>query len=99
MRHRGSRDSAEGAASPGRADREHTGDAGGNGRRVRLSVGDFEVAETERRGAAVPLLVDLSYSMALRGTWAAAKQTALALHVLMRTRFPQDALQVAGFSN
>ena len=68
--------------------------------RVGLDAGDFEVAETERRGgAAVCLLVDLSYSMALRGTWAAAKQTALALHALLRTRFPQDALQVVGFSN
>src|SRR6202000_2128654 len=67
--------------------------------RVRLDPGDFEVAETERRGgAAVSLLVDLFYSMALRGTWAAAKQTALALHALMRMRFPQDALQVVGFS-
>jgi uncharacterized protein with von Willebrand factor type A (vWA) domain len=37
--------------------------------------------------------------MALRGTWASAKQTALALHALMRMRFPQDALQVVGFSN
>jgi uncharacterized protein with von Willebrand factor type A (vWA) domain len=68
--------------------------------RVRLDPGDFEVAETEQRGgAAVSLLVDLSYSMALRGTWAAAKQTALALHALMRMRFPQDALQVVGFSD
>ncbi|HET9897753.1 MAG TPA: hypothetical protein VFQ44_22720 [Streptosporangiaceae bacterium] len=72
----------------------------GPGRRVRLSVSDFEVAETERRAsAAVCLLVDLSYSMALRGTWSAAKQTALALYSLVRTRFPQDALQVIGFSN
>jgi uncharacterized protein with von Willebrand factor type A (vWA) domain len=68
--------------------------------RVRLSASDFEVGETERRNAAaVCLLVDLSYSMALRGTWAAAKQTALALHALLRTRFPQDAIQVVGFSN
>ncbi len=67
---------------------------------VRLAVSDFEVAETERRAsAAVCLLVDLSYSMALRGTWSAAKQTALALYSLVRTRFPQDALQVIGFSN
>ena len=52
--------------------------------RVRLAVEDFEVAETERRAsAAVCLLVDLSYSMALRGTWGAAKQTALALHALV----------------
>jgi uncharacterized protein with von Willebrand factor type A (vWA) domain len=68
--------------------------------RVRLGVEDFEVAETERRSsAAVCLLVDLSYSMALRGTWGAAKQTALALHALVRTQYPQDAIQVIGFSN
>jgi uncharacterized protein with von Willebrand factor type A (vWA) domain len=67
---------------------------------VRLSVQDFEVAETDRRAsAAVCLLVDLSYSMALRGTWGAAKQTALALHALVRTQYPQDAIQVIGFSN
>jgi uncharacterized protein with von Willebrand factor type A (vWA) domain len=70
------------------------------GSRVRLSVEDFEVAETDRRAsAAVCLLVDLSYSMALRGTWGAAKQTALALHALVRTQYPQDAIQVIGFSN
>src|SRR5262249_17598087 len=67
---------------------------------VRLAPEDFEVGETERRGAAaVCLLVDLSYSMALRGTWGIAKQTALALHALVRSRFPQDAVQVIGFSN
>ena len=70
------------------------------GRPPRLAPSDFEVAETERRSAAVvSLLVDLSYSMQLRGTWAAAKQTALALHALLRSRFPQDAVQVVGFSN
>jgi uncharacterized protein with von Willebrand factor type A (vWA) domain len=68
--------------------------------RVRLEVGDFEVGETERRAtAAICLLVDLSYSMELRGTWGAAKQTALALHALVRTKYPQDAIQVIGFSN
>src|SRR6185437_3069028 len=73
---------------------------GQGGRAVKLAVSDFEVSETERRAsAAVCLLVDLSYSMALRGTWGAAKQTALALYSLVRTSFPQDALQVIGFSN
>jgi uncharacterized protein with von Willebrand factor type A (vWA) domain len=73
---------------------------GGTRTAVQLSVSDFEIGETERRAsAAVCLLVDLSYSMALRGTWAAAKQTALALYSLVRTRFPQDSLQVIGFSN
>jgi uncharacterized protein with von Willebrand factor type A (vWA) domain len=71
-----------------------------DGGAIKLSAADFEVAETERRTAAVvSLLVDLSYSMQLRGTWAAAKQTALALHALLRSRFPQDAVQVVGFSN
>src|SRR6266568_3734238 len=84
---------------PGRA--AESARAGEPGRpRVRLSARDFEVAETERRAsAAVCLLVDLSYSMALRGTWGAAKQTALALHALIRSRFPQDSVQVIGFSN
>jgi len=73
---------------------------GGHDGSVRLSAHDFRVAETERRSAAaVCLLVDLSYSMALRGTWAAAKQTALALHALLRSKYPQDAIQVVGFSN
>ena len=76
------------------------GAAAGRLPRVQLSVSDFEVTETDRRAsAAVCLLVDLSYSMALRGTWGAAKQTALALHALVRTQYPQDAIQVIGFSN
>lgn len=67
---------------------------------LRLAVEDFEVFETERRtAAAVCLLVDLSWSMTLRGTWGAAKATALALHSLVTTQFPQDALQIIGFSN
>jgi uncharacterized protein with von Willebrand factor type A (vWA) domain len=67
---------------------------------VKLSVEDFEVVETERRtSATVALLVDLSYSMALRGTWGAAKSTALALHSLVTTRFPQDRIEIIGFSN
>jgi len=67
---------------------------------VRLEVSDFEIGETERRtSAAVCLLVDLSYSMALRGTWGVAKQTALALHALVRSKYPQDSIQVVGFSN
>src|SRR3954452_18991208 len=41
-----------------------------NGGPVQLGPDDFEVVETERRSsAAVALLVDMSYSMELRGTW------------------------------
>jgi uncharacterized protein with von Willebrand factor type A (vWA) domain len=88
------------AARPAGSSPRGTPLRGGVDRRIKLSARDFEVAETERRTAAVvSLLVDLSYSMQLRGTWAAAKQTALALHALLRSRFPQDAIQVVGFSN
>jgi len=89
------------AGTAGPANTTDAAGAAGTGRTaVNLDVSDFEVSETERRAsAAVCLLVDLSYSMALRGTWGVAKQTALALYALVRTRFPQDALQVVGFSN
>jgi uncharacterized protein with von Willebrand factor type A (vWA) domain len=99
------RTAGSGALAPARGERgggQPPRDRGGSwgGRPPRLAARDFEVAETERRTAAVvSLLVDLSYSMQLRGTWAAAKQTALALHALLRSRFPQDAIQVVGFSN
>jgi uncharacterized protein with von Willebrand factor type A (vWA) domain len=64
-----------------------------------LAPDDFEVLETERRSsAAVCLLVDQSYSMLLRETWGTAKATALALHSLVSTRYPQDALEIIGFS-
>jgi uncharacterized protein with von Willebrand factor type A (vWA) domain len=68
-------------------------------RGVTLAPDDFEVLETERRtSAAVCLLVDQSYSMLLRETWGMAKATALALHSLVSTRYPQDALEIIGFS-
>jgi uncharacterized protein with von Willebrand factor type A (vWA) domain len=67
---------------------------------VRLAVDDFEVVETERRtSACVALLVDLSFSMELRGTWGTAKSTALALHSLVTTQYPQDAIEIIGFSD
>jgi uncharacterized protein with von Willebrand factor type A (vWA) domain len=69
------------------------------GRGVTLAPDDFEVLETERRtSAAVCLLVDQSLSMLLRETWGMAKATALALHSLVSTRYPQDALEIIGFS-
>lgn len=72
----------------------------GTGGQIRLLAEDFEVIETERRSsAAVALLVDMSYSMELRGTWGEAKTTALALHSLVSTRYPQDAIEIIGFSD
>ncbi len=68
--------------------------------RIRLQPADFEVIETERRSsAAVALLVDMSYSMELRGTWGEAKTTAMALHALVTTRYPQDSIEIIGFSD
>jgi uncharacterized protein with von Willebrand factor type A (vWA) domain len=67
-------------------------------RRVRINVRDVEVAETEARTqAAVALLVDTSFSMAMDGRWVPMKRTALALHTLIRSRFRGDALQLIGF--
>jgi uncharacterized protein with von Willebrand factor type A (vWA) domain len=71
----------------------------GSGVPVPLSVSDFEVVETERSAsAAVALCVDLSFSMVWEGRWGPMKQTALALSHLVATRYPQDALQIIGFS-
>ncbi len=71
------------------------GDARGG---VRLRVEDVEVAETEARTqAAVALLVDTSFSMAMDGRWVPMKRTALALHTLIRSRFRGDHLQLVGF--
>jgi uncharacterized protein with von Willebrand factor type A (vWA) domain len=65
---------------------------------VRLAVSDIEVAETEARTqAAVALLVDTSFSMAMDGRWVPMKRTALALHTLIRSRFRGDDLQLIGF--
>jgi uncharacterized protein with von Willebrand factor type A (vWA) domain len=73
---------------------------GRNGARIRLAAEDFEVVETERRSsAAVALLVDMSYSMELRGSWGEAKTTALALHALVSTKYPQDSIEIIGFAD
>jgi uncharacterized protein with von Willebrand factor type A (vWA) domain len=59
---------------------------------------DVEVQETEARTqAAVALLVDTSFSMAMDGRWVPMKRTALALHQLITTRFRGDHLQLIGF--
>jgi uncharacterized protein with von Willebrand factor type A (vWA) domain len=63
-----------------------------------LEIEDVEVQETEdRTQAAVALLVDTSFSMAMDGRWVPMKRTALALHTLIRSRFRGDALQLIAF--
>ncbi|MCG5430999.1 VWA domain-containing protein [Mycobacterium sp. MYCO198283] len=65
---------------------------------LRIAVEDVEVSETETRTqAAVALLVDTSFSMVMENRWLPMKQTALALHHLVSTRFRSDALQIVAF--
>lgn len=72
----------------------------GPGRSVRLAPADFEVIETESRPrTATALLLDLSFSMPLRGHWLPAKRMALALHALIQGKYPQDSLYIIGFSD
>ncbi len=71
--------------------------AGDPGGRL-LAIDDVEVAETEARTqAAVALCVDTSFSMAMDGRWVPMKQTALALHTLIGSRFRGDSLELIGF--
>jgi uncharacterized protein with von Willebrand factor type A (vWA) domain len=66
---------------------------------VRLQTRDVEVVETEERTqAAVALLVDTSFSMAMDGRWVPMKRTALALHHLISSRFRGDSLQLIAFA-
>jgi uncharacterized protein with von Willebrand factor type A (vWA) domain len=66
---------------------------------VHLDTRDVEVVETEQRTtAAVALLVDTSFSMAMDGRWVPMKRTALALHHLISSRFRGDKLQLIAFS-
>ena len=78
--------------------RRTVGEGGSVREGLRLRVDDVEVSETEARTqAAVALLVDTSFSMAMDGRWVPMKRTALALHTLIRSRFRGDALQLIGF--
>ena len=43
-------------------------------------------------------MVDLSWSMALRGSFQAAKKVALALNNLIGSKFTRDSLYIVGFS-
>ena len=73
-------------------------EGGDAGHGVRLDVRDIEVNETEARTqAAVALLVDTSFSMAMANRWVPMKRTALALHQLITSRFRGDHLQLIGF--
>jgi uncharacterized protein with von Willebrand factor type A (vWA) domain len=67
---------------------------------VRLDPEDFELIEAEERTeTATALLLDLSFSMPLRGHLVHAKKMALALHALIEGRYPHDTLYLIGFSD
>jgi|CXWL01.1.fsa_nt_gi uncharacterized protein with von Willebrand factor type A (vWA) domain len=66
---------------------------------VRLTKDDFEVYRSEQlTQTATVMMVDLSWSMALRGSFQAAKKVALALNNLIRSQFNRDSLYIIGFS-
>jgi uncharacterized protein with von Willebrand factor type A (vWA) domain len=70
------------------------------GSAVRLIPDDFELVEAEERTeSATALLLDLSFSMPLRGHFVHAKKMALALHALIEGRYPHDRLYLIGFSD
>ncbi len=66
---------------------------------VKLDSQDFEVLRTEEstRSATV-LMLDQSLSMFLNGYFEAAKQVAVAMDSLIKTRYPKDILHVVTFS-
>ena len=66
---------------------------------VRLMPDDFEVFRSELlTQTATAVMVDLSWSMALRGSFQSAKKVALALHNLIKAQYPRDQLYILGFS-
>ena len=66
---------------------------------VRLRHQDFEIYRSEQvTSTATAMLVDLSWSMALRGSFQSAKKVALALHNLITSQYPRDSFYIIGFA-
>lgn len=75
------------------------GDAQSEQQRFKLSVDDLEVRELDfMTQSTTVLLLDLSWSMSFENRFPAAKRVALAMHQLIRTRFPRDHFSIVGFS-
>lgn len=86
--------------SIGNAVLRQAGEGPREGRGVQLEAEDFALVEAERRVRAVTvLLLDMSFSMPLRGNWGPAKRVALALEALVASQFPEDRLYIVGFSD
>lgn len=74
-------------------------DRDGPGAPIKLKTEDFEIYRSELiTQTATVLMVDLSWSMALRGSFQSAKKVAMALHNLISSAYPRDSLYVLGFS-
>ena len=72
---------------------------GGASLPVRLTPDDFEVYRSETlTQTATVVMLDLSWSMALRGSFQSAKKVAMALNNLIRMQYPRDSLYLIGFS-
>ncbi|RIK05238.1 MAG: hypothetical protein DCC49_12800 [Acidobacteria bacterium] len=71
----------------------------GSGTPVKITPEDFEIEQTEHLvNSATALLLDLSLSMMISGSFLAAKKLAFALHSLIASQFPKDYFTVIGFS-
>ena len=74
-------------------------DRNGTGTPIQLQPDDFEIYRSETiTSTATAMLVDLSWSMALRGSFQAAKKVALALHNLITSQYPKDSFYIIGFA-
>ncbi len=70
----------------------------GPGLPVRIREEDFELYLQEARAScSVVILLDMSGSMARYGRFWHAKKCAMAMHALVRQRFPLDTIDVVGF--
>ncbi|MCA9825384.1 MAG: VWA domain-containing protein [Dehalococcoidia bacterium] len=71
----------------------------GPGTPLRLHPDDFEVERTELISqTATVIMLDRSWSMALRGSFQSAKKVALALNNLISSQYARDSLYIIGFS-
>jgi len=71
---------------------------GGVGLPISIREPDFEVFRSETRtDCSTVLLLDLSGSMYRNGRYLHAKKCAMAMHALIRQRFPRDTIDVVGF--
>ncbi len=70
----------------------------GPGLPIRISERDFEVHRSETQSdCSTVLLLDLSGSMYRYGRYLHAKKCAMAMHALIRQRFPRDTIDIVGF--